>query len=273
MAGAGRAARVGHQCEELEQAQQRGQREAVARRRGAFERGEVGRERRGGERCGGVRRERLHPDFLRAVVFFVVVAAGARVAGGAAERLPVGRLVTGTAIPRGVDEGLDEEDGVTVDAREVFAQALRGELEQAAREVRAGDAGQQEEATVLRHEVQAALALRCGPAEVRVARFQVEARAAVAHERAPDPVRGDGGVAEDFADERRVVEVVVRGDEFVPPGHVGGADQLESHGVEQMLLRGVRENAFAHRANLADAAADGQPNRLNPIVAAGCMAG
>ena len=120
-------------------------------------------------------------------------------AGGAALGLPVNRLAAGASIPQGVDSGLGEGDEVAVLPGRIFAHTLRGESVQAARSVlRALDAGQQEEATVLHAGGPSSFASRRGPAEVRVASFQMEARAAGAQQRRPRTVVGASGGTEHF---------------------------------------------------------------------------
>lgn len=163
-------------------------------------------------------------------------------AGGAALGLPDNRLVAVASIPQGVDSGLGEGDDVAVLPGRIFAHTLRGESVQAARSVlRALDAGQQQEAAVLHAGGPSSFASRSGPAEVRVAFFQMEARAAEAQQRRPRAVVGASGGTEHFPDEARVVQERSSGDSFGPAGHLGATDQLEPHGVERVLFRRMRD--------------------------------
>lgn len=118
---AGRAAQVGREREEFDQARERGHRETVAGRRGALVSSEVRRERCGREPGPGCRGERPTPKLFRAVVFFLVIRAGARLAGGASELLPVRRLVTGAAIQGRFAKGLHQHERVDMHAGKVLA--------------------------------------------------------------------------------------------------------------------------------------------------------
>lgn len=245
MAGARAAACIGELGKHIDHAREGGHGEAVAQRRRALGGGEGGGQRLGGERGAGRGLERLHPHFLGPVVFLIIVAARAGPAGAATERLPVRGLVPGAAIQRGIDKGLDEVHRVAMHAGEVGAQARGGETEQPAREIGAADVRQEEKAAVLGDEVATAFALFARPAQPLVAHAQVQARTAVTEQRQPLAVLIHGDVAQHGADERRVVQVMVLLDQFVPARQFGRVHQLKARGAEQMLLGFSRENPMA----------------------------
>jgi hypothetical protein len=79
--------------------------------------------------------QRLHPKFLRAVMFLIIVAAGPGPARGPTQRLPVGRLVTGPLIPLRVDKTFHQDDGMPVDPQIVLPQSVRSQLQEPAGQI------------------------------------------------------------------------------------------------------------------------------------------
>jgi len=69
----------------------------------------------------------------------------------------------------------------------------------------------------------------------------VEARAAVADQRAPQAVLVDGRLTQHLVDQRRGVQVVVGFDWLAPRRHLARADQFQTHRQKQVVLGGGRE--------------------------------
>jgi hypothetical protein len=240
------ATHVGQLREDVNERGQRRHRQAVARRGLAFASGQRFGQGFRPQPGAGLRVQRLYPQLLGSVVFLVVVFTRSRPTGGAAERLPAGRLVASSPIQLRIDEALDQHHRVAVDTRKINFQPLPSELEQAARKVRAGHAGQDQKTTVLRDQPQAAGSLLRRPVQPLIAHPQVQARAAVAKQRYPRSRLVARDVAQHLAHQGRIVQVVVLLDQLVPAPDLVGSRQFQSHRFKQVLLRGGRVKVAHH---------------------------
>ena len=187
-----------------------GRRVGAARRRLRDLGGQSSRQRLAAQPGAGLRMERSHPQLFRVLPITVEVAIVAAKPTGGPQSNPPGPFVTGSLIPRGIDEALGHQHGVAVAGDPVVGQPAGATGEQVAGEIGlVGAFGQQEKTAVLREEAQPRGALGFGPAKPAITRSQVQRGAGPAEESEPAAGGRDGDVAQRFADERRVVEVVL----------------------------------------------------------------
>ena len=134
------------------------------------------------------------------------VRPAADLAGGALEELRI-------------DERLHHHDGMIPEFQPVGGQASQHEFHETADPVGKVTVRQDQQAGVVGEERAAAAALLGRPADERIAGLDVKGAGAPGGDGQPFAAIGDG-VAEMFADERGVVQVVMLDDQFVAAGEV-----------------------------------------------------
>ena len=119
----------------------------------------------------------------------------------------------------------------------ILREALEAETHRAGRQIgKLLALAQDDEATILRQQMQPSLPLFLGPLDRLVAGLEVEGRRAPAQEGPPSALGVDGDVAELFADQGRVLEVMMFGNQSVPPFGVPGRNQFHPQLVQDALL-------------------------------------
>ena len=195
----------------------------------------------------------FHPELFGPLVRLIEILRVAAEAGSRPQFAPAADFIRGAAKLLGIDEGLDQRDGMAPAGEPVVGQAREHLFEQAAGQVGIVRVGQDNEARIVDHQRQAAAALLGGPADELIAVAQVVGRGAEGDQREPLALVG-GGIAQVFADERGVAQVVMLEDESVAARElVGRAQQAELEVLEHELF--ARAGAaklsfgFCHRRN------------------------
>ena len=165
--------------------------------------------------------EGSEPDvFLRLVPFGVPVVAAATLGGS--DMGPSRGLVERAGEARGLDEGLDEHGRGVVVLGPVVGQLPAHEREDVRAQVGDRDPGQDEELRVVDREREVFLAQLRRPSDEAVAWRELARRGAEAEHGDRPAVAVVDGVAHLGADQGLVAEVVVAGDELVPPLALAG---------------------------------------------------
>ena len=162
---------------------------------------------RSAESAAEVAPERVEPDVfsgqrVRSVHVEFAAALGLSDVG------PVGRAVAGTGEAVGLHEGLQQQRPVAVASLPVVGQPAAAARQHRGSEIAHLHPGQDQEAGVVHHQLQARFALRNAPADEAVAGSRLPGAGAKADHRQHAPLAGDQ-VAHLCSRQRRIAEVVV----------------------------------------------------------------
>ena len=188
MAFAARPAPIGHRAQALLQVLHLGRGQGDGLHRGAPGGGQHG----GAQQRPGARVQRIDECLLGFAVGRIAAVA-AREAARGADHLPVGGAVTGAGKTRGIDEGLGQQEAVTMDALPILGQAPQVQRQDARGQI--GDApggGEDQEPGVVGQQMQALVVQHPRPADPGIAGRALERRRLPAEQRQPAPIeRGD----------------------------------------------------------------------------------
>ena len=161
--------------------------------------------------------EFAHPDLFGAGVLHIKILRAAFPAGRVSQPLPAAGLVSGALIEMRVHEGFDQRQRMPPVCLPIFGEPREHEFHEAADEVGALSAGENQEAGVVDQQRQARAALLRGPADEGIARLEMPGRAAPGGQRQP-PILIRDDVAQVFAHDLRVFQIVMFDDELVEAG-------------------------------------------------------
>ena len=187
---------------------------------------------------GGADVKRLGP-----VVGDIKILAHAGEAGGGAQRVPAGGLVSRAAKELGVHETFHGEEGMSIgglpvvgEARTTAGQGARGQIGELA------GSGEQQEAGVVGQQMQAATALLVRPAQPGVAALEMIGGGTPAQEGEPLVVGVSDDIAQPLADERGVLKIVARADQVIPAKLLLRRDQSHPNLIQRGLFCRIEPN-------------------------------
>jgi len=159
---------------------------------------------------------------------------------GASQMAPAADLVGRTLIELGIDEALNQSDGMFPPLLPVGGEPLEHELHEAADEVGVMALRQNEQSRVVGNEGAAAAALLVGPADERIAVPKMKGSRAPRRQSQP-MAAVDHRVTQVLAHECGVVQIMVFDDESITPSHVVRIAQKHHLDVIQDVLLGGLE--------------------------------
>ncbi len=186
------------------------------------------------ELAAGLGQQFAHPDLFGPVVFLVEILGAALPAGGRSQPRPAAGLITGALIEVRIDKRFGQRQRMVPALDPVGREPREHELHKPADEIGTVAGGQHQQAGVVDQQRQARAPLLVSPADEAVARLEMERGGVPGGQRQPLTAIL-GHVAQMFADQMAVFQIVMLGEELIEALDLVG--RHESHGqMDENLL-------------------------------------